>query len=508
MGRKRGRMFFGGMPGFEGMGGGGGGRRKDVDTDKLYDVLGVSKSASTAEIKKAYKKLAMKHHPDKGGDPDTFKEMTAAHAVLTDEEKRSNYDRFGEEGIDGGGGGGGDLFDLLNGGGRRRGGGGGRKKGPNTVRPLQVSLEELYMGATKKLKITRQVIDRDVGVKKCQACDGKGVVIRTVRMGPMIQQMQQACSACEQQGMMYTHKRQTEILEVHIDKGAPDGHKCVFHNKADEIPDGDAGDVVFTLKEKPHALFKRHGADLYVERTISLVEAPCGFEMEVPKLDGRTLKIKTKPGEVIKPCLYDPFSDDAEDQDWQIFENADCPDVDDIAQADSADVDMLKKAVSKGQLKGKDIGAFVVQNGRTTFKRGTRAEMLANKTKKSGSTLYVLGDEAESAKTRMMKAIPNEGLPLVRDPYSFGNMFLLLTIEFPESLDAAAQAQLKSVLPPALNKSTADESSEDVDTAFLEDVDPVTSYKAGTFSNKESFDEDEDEGGGRMGGQNVQCAQQ
>lgn len=265
--------------------------------------------------------------------------------------------------------------------------------------------------------------------------------------------------------------------------------------------------MVFTLKEKPHALFKRHGADLYVERTISLVEALCGFEMEVPKLDGRTLKIKTKPGEVIKPCLYDPFSEDAEDQDWQVFENADCPDVDDIAQADSADIDMLKKAVSKGQLKGKDIGAFVIQNGRTTFKRGTRAEMLANKTRKSGSTMYVLGDEAEASKTRMMKAIPNEGLPLQRDPYSFGNLFLLLTIEFPESLDEAAQAKLRSVLPPAINKSTADESAEDVDTAELTDIDPVSSYKLGTFSNKESFDEDEDEGG-RMGGQNVQCAQQ
>merc|ERR1712159_25109 len=115
---------------------------------------------------------------------------------------------------------------MFGGGGRRRGGGGGTKKGPDVVRPLPVSLEDLYCGATKKLKITRQTIDREVGVKKCKACDG--------------------------QGFTYTQKRTTEVLEVNIQKGAPDGHKVTFHNKADEIPDGDAGDVVFVLKEKPH----------------------------------------------------------------------------------------------------------------------------------------------------------------------------------------------------------------------------------------------------------------
>merc|ERR1712093_446525 len=147
------------------------------------------------------------------------------------------------------------------------------------------------MGNTKKLKITRQVIDKEAGVKKCTQCGGQGVTIRTVRMGPMIQQMQQACSACDQQGFTFSQRRATETLEVHVQKGAPDGHKVTFHNKADEIPDGDAGDVIFTLKEKPHDVFKRHGADLYIERTISLLEALCGFEMEVKKLDGRTLKI-------------------------------------------------------------------------------------------------------------------------------------------------------------------------------------------------------------------------
>merc|ERR1712093_298436 len=125
------------------MGGG-----EPADTSKYYDILGVDKDASESEIKKAYRKLAMKHHPDKGGDPDKFKEMTEAHAVLTDPEKRKRYDRFGEDGVDGGGGGGGgdDLMDMMFGGGGRRRGGGGPKKGENVVRPLQVSLEDLYCG--------------------------------------------------------------------------------------------------------------------------------------------------------------------------------------------------------------------------------------------------------------------------------------------------------------------------------------------------------------------------
>merc|ERR1711924_97132 len=106
---KRGAMFFGGgmgggFPFDEEQMGGMGGRRKNVDTDKYYNILGVDKDASESEIKKAYRKLAMKHHPDKGGDPDLFKEMTEAHTVLSDPEKRKRYDRGGKEAVEGGGG--------------------------------------------------------------------------------------------------------------------------------------------------------------------------------------------------------------------------------------------------------------------------------------------------------------------------------------------------------------------------------------------------------------------
>merc|ERR1711988_2060292 len=436
-------MFFGG-----GMGGGfpfdeeqmGGGRRgKPADTSKYYDLLGVEKDASESEIKKAYRKLAMKHHPDKGGDPDTFKKMTEAHTILSDSEKRSRYDRGGIEAVDGGGGGGGNPFGF-GGGGRSSG----RKKGENVTRPLPVTLEDLYNGKTKKLKITRQTIDKEAGVKKCAQCNGRGVVIRQVRMGPMIQQMQSQCQSCED-GYTYSQKREQEVLEVNIQKGAPDGHKVVFHNKADEIPDGDAGDVVFVLKEQPHELYRRHGSDLYVKKKIALVEALCGFQMQFPKLDGRTLVVKTKPGDMSKVATFDPFKDEEGETSWEVMENTDCT-LEDMAQADTSDLDVLKKAVSQGQLKGKGIGCFIIKDGRTTFKQGTRAECLAKKKKSSGATMYVLGDEEEAAASRMLRCVEGEGLPLLRDPYQFGNLFLQLDIQFPTELSAEAVSTLKAVL--------------------------------------------------------------
>jgi len=146
----------------------GGGRGKPADTTKFYKLLEVSKDASTAEIKKAYRKLAVKHHPDKGGDEATFKDITRAYEVLSDEDKRRQYDRHGEEGLEeGGGGDAGDIFaQMFGGGGGGRGGGKKqRQKTKNVVMPLKVTLEQLYNGATKKMAITRDVIDKKKGVR-------------------------------------------------------------------------------------------------------------------------------------------------------------------------------------------------------------------------------------------------------------------------------------------------------------------------------------------------------
>merc|ERR1712228_853633 len=129
-------------------------------------------------------------------------------------------------------------------------------------------------------------------------------------------------------GKSFSTKQEREVLEVVIQKGSPDGHKVQFREMADEHPDADAGDVVFVLKQQEHADFKRRGADLFIERKISLVEALCGFELELTHLDGRKLLIKTSPGEIIKPMAqgFDPLAkEEGKSTEWEVMEDMDCP---------------------------------------------------------------------------------------------------------------------------------------------------------------------------------------
>jgi DnaJ family protein A protein 2 len=275
----------GGMPG--GMPGGRGGR-EPVDTTKLYEVLGVEKSVSPKEIKKAYRKLAVKHHPDKGGDEHVFKEINAAYEILSDEKNRELYDKHGLEGVEageaggGGGGGGEDLFSMFFGGGGRGGGGrAGPQKGPSIQHPLKVSLEDLYNGKTVKLAINRKVI---VGESKtCEACRGQGVVMEVRQIGPgMLTQMQRACSECQGQGNNAKTKNERKVVEVHVEKGAMHNQKITFRGMADEIPGRETGDVHFIVQEKDHDIFKRKGADLLVMKDISLNQALTGYSVRFP----------------------------------------------------------------------------------------------------------------------------------------------------------------------------------------------------------------------------------
>jgi len=299
-------MFFGGDP-FEhfaqaGAGGPRGGRpQRDVDTSKLYQTLGVEKNADAKEIKKAYRKLAVKHHPDKGGDEAKFKEISAAYEILSDADKRAKYDKFGLEGVsdDSPGHTSDDLFSMFFGGGGSRRSAGPRK-GEDLNHPLKVSLEDLYNGKTVKLAINRTVI---IGKPKmCEACNGQGVVmeLRQIALG-MVQQIQRRCTVCSGQGYIAESKKERKVLEVMIDKGMKNSEKVVFRGMGDEKPNMEPGDINFIIQEKEHSTFKRKGADLLITKTLSLNEALCGFEWIVKHLDGREIVIKSKPGEVIKP---------------------------------------------------------------------------------------------------------------------------------------------------------------------------------------------------------------
>ena len=491
------------MPGMGGMGGRR--SRKPVDTQRLYDVLGVNKSDPPDVIRKAYRKLAVKNHPDKGGDEAKFKEIQKAFDILGDERKREVYDQAGEEGLeDGGGGGGGpgDIFDVLSGRGRSRKPQG-AKKGEAMVHPLKMTLEQVYKGSSRTLRLTRKVIDKERGVETCSACNGTGVRVQTIRMGPMIQQVQQACNACGGTGKIYRMQKVQETLEVHVPKGSPDQHRINFFEKGDEIPDGEAGDVTFVLQEQPHAVFKRKGDDLYIERTISLSEALCGFQMELKHLDDRTLIIKTAPGEIIRPVSYDPFAEDSR-TDWTLFEDTDVPSLENAAVAETEDLKVCKKACDSGQLKGKGIGCFVQKGGRTVFKQCTYDEAVAAKKSAKGSKLYIISDPTKEKSLRMMKAVEGEGLPRLRSPFEHGNLFIKFNIEFPEAIDPTAAAALGKLLPPPKNKVTKSEEDEDVEVVQCIDIDPYNSY---TDNLPEQNADEEDEEGG-PGGQRVQCAQQ
>mmetsp|Transcript_23706 Transcript_23706/g.36612 ORF Transcript_23706/g.36612 Transcript_23706/m.36612 type:complete len:420 (+) Transcript_23706:139-1398(+) len=309
-------MFFGGDPfdhfgqggpgGRPGGPGGRGGPRKDVDTNKLYETLGVEKSADGKEIKKAYRKLAVKHHPDKGGDEHKFKEINAAYEILSDPEKRQKYDKYGLEGVGDEGPGGAspdDLFSMFFGGGGGPGGRGsarGPQRGEDVNHPLKCNLEDLYNGKTVKLAVNRQVIVGEA--KMCSTCDGQGAVLelRQIALG-MVQQIQRRCTDCGGTGYRMETKKERKVLEVLIEKGMKQKSKVVFRGMADEKPNMEPGNINFIIQEKPHEVFKRKGADLLITKTLTLNEALCGFEWKIEHLDGREIIIQSRPGEVIKP---------------------------------------------------------------------------------------------------------------------------------------------------------------------------------------------------------------
>ncbi|KAL3620247.1 hypothetical protein CASFOL_035159 [Castilleja foliolosa] len=311
------------------------------DNTKYYEILGVPKTASPDDLKKAYKKAAIKNHPDKGGDPEKFKELAHAYEVLSDPEKREIYDQYGEDALKegmGGGGGGHDPFDIFSSffGGSPFGGGGSsrgrrQRRGEDVVHPLKVSLEDLYLGTTKKLSLSRNVLCSKCNGKgsksgasmTCSGCQGSGMKVTMRQLGPgMIQQMQHHCNDCRGTGETISDKDrcpqckggkvvpEKKALEVHVEKGMQNGQKITFPGEADEAPDTVTGDIVFVLQQKEHPKFKRKGDDLFLEHSLTLTEALCGFQFILSHLDGRHLLIKSLPGEVVKPDSFKAINDE------------------------------------------------------------------------------------------------------------------------------------------------------------------------------------------------------
>uniref|UniRef100_A0A8C8AY63 Uncharacterized protein n=1 Tax=Otus sunia TaxID=257818 RepID=A0A8C8AY63_9STRI len=306
--------------------------RKMVKETGYYDLLGVRPGASLDEIKRAYRRLALRYHPDKNpSEGERFKQISQAYEVLSDAHKRALYDRGGERAMKEGGLGnrGGssgfgspmDIFDLFFGGGVRMRGRADRR-GKTVVHQLSVSLEDLYNGTTRKLSLQKNIICRKCGgcgvregaQRRCPKCHGSGMEVRIHQLGPsMIQQIQTVCSQCQGQGEWIRPRdccltcngrkvvREKKILSVHLDKGMKDGQKITFHEEGDQVPGLEPGDIIIVLDQKEHPVFRRSGDDLIVKREISLADALCGCRQVIRTLDNRTLLISSQPGDVIRP---------------------------------------------------------------------------------------------------------------------------------------------------------------------------------------------------------------
>lgn len=409
-----------------------------------YEILGVSKTASTQEIRSAYKKLALKYHPDRAPEDkkqeyeEKFKDIAHAYEVLTDEQKRKIYDQYGEEGLKGGAGGGfhdaADIFSHIFGADEGFGGffGGGRrqtgpKKGKTIAHEIQVSLEDLYNGATRKIRVTRTRIcthckgsgaTKEDAVITCKSCQGKGKKVITKSMGPgFVQQYVTPCEVCEGTGKSIDKKfickecqgnkvtNDVKVLEVHIDPGMKEQQQIVFEGEADERPDVLPGDIVFIVQQKPHPYFTRQGNNLHMKKKINLLEALTGVEFSVKHLDGRTLVVRSKKNQVIKPG--------------------------------------------------------------------------------------------------MVMQITKEGFPIHKSPFQKGNLYIEFEVEFPDHIPETLHQQLSKVLPMKVNKADVmDESSDNVEEVYLTEAD--LSQNNGESRNQ--YDSDEEYEGRR--GQSVQCGTQ
>lgn len=293
-----------------------------VETE-LYDILEVPVTATQEEIKKAYRKKALQHHPDKGGDQETFKKLNAAYEILSNPEKRELYNNSGKTGLRDSGdvsedvlaamfgnifqkmGGFGNMFGIL-----RNVHNAIRKTQP-TIHHLNVSLEDLCTRKIVKLKVTRERICPccdDNKAMSCSECNGKGNKILIRQFGPgMFQQMQHPCEKCQGHGKIYEScekcqngiKQDPKIFEVHLTPEFENGYKYIFNNEGNQMRGYESGDFIAVIIRKEHPKFQVKGQNLIYKKEISLKEALCGVSFDITHPSGEILAISTH--EVISP---------------------------------------------------------------------------------------------------------------------------------------------------------------------------------------------------------------
>ena len=292
-----------------------------------YDVLGVNKSASPEELKSAYRKLAVKYHPDKKAAEDKFKEASEAYGVLSDKSKKENYDNFGHAAFENGGSGRGgfggfsgadfsdifeDFFGDFGGGGRRSSRRSSNNRGSDLRYDLSISLEEAYFGKKQNIQFSTS--------EKCSTCKGNGSKPGSspdrctycggngrVRSNQGFFTVQQTCPQCAGSGEEITNpctscngngnKQISKKISVTIPKGVDDGTRIRLAGKGEAgTRGGTTGDLYLFINVKSHDLFKRSDVNLFFEFPISIADAALGTTIEIPTIDGKKAKIKIPDG--------------------------------------------------------------------------------------------------------------------------------------------------------------------------------------------------------------------
>jgi len=225
-----------------------------------YNILGVGRSSSTNQIKKAYRRLAKEMHPDRNpDDPDAnerFQELGAAYEALSDPDKRKLYDKCGEV-----------------------------PRGADIVMDLWVTLEELYVGNFVELTHNKPVAKPAKGTRRCNC--RQEMVTRSLGPGRFQMTQQQVCDECPNVKFV----TEEHLLEVEIESGMTDGMETKFVAEGEPHVDGEPGDLVLRIKTVPHTKFERKGDDLYTNVTISLTDALSGFELDIEHLDGHKVRV-------------------------------------------------------------------------------------------------------------------------------------------------------------------------------------------------------------------------
>ncbi len=447
---------------------------------KLYEVLGVHTNASSEEIKKAYRKRAVTHHPDKGGDPEKFKELAQAYEVLSNAERRRVYDRVGDEGRascleDGFNGFNQDPQDVFVRAFREQGFCTARKTYPTKVEVF-VTLEDMYAGGTLlPMQTTRRLVDRSAGAPEFTKC--------AVCYGSRFFQGSQ-CGSCDGKGMRWRVFHKTEDVEIVVPRGARDGHQIVFPEKGDEVPMEVPGDLVVVLRELPHRDFRREGGsgqDLCVHRTVSLLDTlgeSC--DIAVKHLDGRMLWIGIEFGSLwsTQPHIQAASEHQASKAKttWEAF---------DVSSEQSSVPGSVTGPIvamagpltdfsltTMGELKMRCIdcrlsGFLLDVHARKAlfFKEHkfapTKGETSTTRRQCNCSHWLFLapkGKPSEFAPNGARKGVIGEGMP-AKEGAEAGTLFVEITVEFPDSpLPAESLDMLRRALP---GPETAEEATSD-----------------------------------------------